>query len=33
MERLTYKKEDHYYSNDNCIVEVRAIGENSLDVM
>ena len=33
MERLTYKKGNHYYSNDKCIVKVIAISENSLDVM
>lgn len=28
MERLTYKKGEHYYTKDNCIIEVRSISDN-----
>ena len=33
MERLTYKEGNHYYSKDDCIVDVRTINEDSLNVM
>lgn len=28
MERLTYKKGNHYYTKDKCIVEIRSISDN-----
>lgn len=33
MDRLTYKEGNHYYSKDDCIVDVRTINEDSLNVM
>lgn len=33
MERLTYKKGEHYYTNDSCIVEVKSLSDNGADVL
>ena len=33
MDRLTYKKGEHYYTNDSCIVEVKSLSSNGADVL
>ena len=33
MDRLTYKKGEHYYTNDSCIVEVKSLSGNGADVL
>ena len=34
MERLTYKKGEHYYTKDDCIVKVQSVSDNGhLDVL
>ena len=33
MERLTYKEGNHYYSENDCLVEISTIDEDSLNVL
>lgn len=33
MERLTYKEGNHYYSENDCLVEINTIDEDSLNVL
>lgn len=33
MERLTYKEGNHYYSKNDCLVEISTIDEDSLNVL